>query len=131
MVDSRNPFVPIPSLPLEVDIGVIELWSGSLATIPDGWVLCDGTNGTPDLRDQFSIAASPAIPPGTTADSSSHLHAFTSNTHRHTVGAGTDTQGGGTAIDRFTTFNPASGSSDAAPAIPPFYSLAYVMFIGH
>jgi hypothetical protein len=34
------------------------MWSGSIATIPSGWVLCDGQNGTPDLRDKFIIGAS-------------------------------------------------------------------------
>lgn len=37
--------------------GVILLWSGSIATIPTGWVLCDGTNSTPDLRDRFVVGA--------------------------------------------------------------------------
>jgi hypothetical protein len=33
--------------------GGIIMWSGTLATVPTGWALCDGTNGTPDLRDKF------------------------------------------------------------------------------
>ena len=37
--------------------GVIVMWSGSLVSIPDGWALCDGTNGMPDLRDQFVVGA--------------------------------------------------------------------------
>lgn len=37
--------------------GIIAMWSGSIGTIPTGWVLCDGTNGTPDLRDKFIIGA--------------------------------------------------------------------------
>jgi hypothetical protein len=37
--------------------GMIMMWSGSIATIPSGWVLCDGTNSTPDLRDKFVIGA--------------------------------------------------------------------------
>lgn len=42
---------PIPS-------GVILLWSGSIATIPAGWYLCNGSNGTPDLRNRFIVGAS-------------------------------------------------------------------------
>lgn len=38
--------------------GIIVSWSGSIASIPDGWWLCDGTHGTPDLRDKFVIGAS-------------------------------------------------------------------------
>lgn len=36
--------------------GFIGMWSGSLAAIPDGWAICDGTNGTPDLKDKFIVA---------------------------------------------------------------------------
>ena len=37
--------------------GMIMMWSGTIATIPSGWALCDGTNSTPDLRNKFVIAA--------------------------------------------------------------------------
>ena len=38
-------------------IGGIILWSGSTGSIPSGWSLCDGTNGTPDLRERFVVGA--------------------------------------------------------------------------
>ena len=37
--------------------GGIIMWSGTIATIPSGWYLCDGTNSTPDLRNRFIIGA--------------------------------------------------------------------------
>lgn len=37
--------------------GLISMWSGSISTIPDGWALCDGNNGTPDLRNRFIVGA--------------------------------------------------------------------------
>ena len=37
--------------------GMIILWYGTVATIPAGWYLCDGSNSTPDLRNKFVIAA--------------------------------------------------------------------------
>lgn len=37
--------------------GVILMWSGSLASIPAGYILCDGTSGTPDLRNTFILGA--------------------------------------------------------------------------
>lgn len=37
--------------------GMIIMWSGTIATIPTGWVLCDGTNSSPDLRNQFVVGA--------------------------------------------------------------------------
>jgi len=38
--------------------GMIMMWSGTIATIPSGWLLCNGSNSTPDLRDKFIIGAS-------------------------------------------------------------------------
>lgn len=40
-----------------VPSGVILMWSGTIATIPSGWYLCDGTNGTPNLTNKFIIGA--------------------------------------------------------------------------
>ena len=37
--------------------GMIMLWYGSVASIPSGWVLCDGNNSTPDLRSRFVVGA--------------------------------------------------------------------------
>lgn len=37
--------------------GMIMMWSGSIATIPSGWALCNGSGGTPDLRNRFIIGA--------------------------------------------------------------------------
>ena len=37
--------------------GVILLWSGALVDIPAGWLLWDGTLGTPDLRDRFLVGS--------------------------------------------------------------------------
>jgi hypothetical protein len=43
--------------PTALPSGVITLWSGSVASIPGGWYLCNGSNGTPDLRDRFIVGA--------------------------------------------------------------------------
>ncbi len=37
--------------------GAIMMWSGSLSNIPSGWALCNGSNGTPDLRNKFIVGA--------------------------------------------------------------------------
>ena len=37
--------------------GIISLWYGSIASIPSGWSLCDGSGSTPDLRDRFVVGA--------------------------------------------------------------------------
>jgi hypothetical protein len=40
-----------------VPSGSILLWKGTIATIPTGWSLCNGSVGTPDLRDRFIVGA--------------------------------------------------------------------------
>lgn len=40
-----------------VPSGGIIMWSGSIASIPSGYYICDGTNGTPDLRDRFVVGS--------------------------------------------------------------------------
>lgn len=40
-----------------VPSGVIALWSGTVASIPSGWVICDGTNSTPNLTGRFIVHA--------------------------------------------------------------------------
>lgn len=41
----------------KMEPGMIMIWSGLIANIPTGWQLCDGTNGTPNLKNQFVIGA--------------------------------------------------------------------------
>ena len=38
-----------------VPAGCILIWSGAADAVPEGWVVCDGTNNTPDLRDRFVL----------------------------------------------------------------------------
>lgn len=74
-----NPF-PFP-------VGGIIMWSGTVATIPTGWTLCNGvtvprTTGTgtitpPDLRDRFVCGAGGDAPPGETGGTSNHTHTLT------------------------------------------------------
>jgi microcystin-dependent protein len=40
-----------------VPTGGIILWSGAVNNVPTGWNLCDGSNGTPDLRNRFVVGA--------------------------------------------------------------------------
>ena len=41
----------------EIPAGGIIMWSGTIATIPTGWVLCDGNNSTPDLTNRSIVGA--------------------------------------------------------------------------
>ena len=61
--------------------GGIIMWSGSVATIPSGWYLCDGTNGTPNLTDRMVIGAGSTYAVDGTGGSKdaiipSHSHTF-------------------------------------------------------
>ena len=79
-----------------VPSGVILLWSGSSASIPTGWYLCDGNNSTPDLRNRFVVGASDSVgdntypglspnsTPGGSADSTLVSHSHSINNHTHT-----------------------------------------------
>lgn len=40
-----------------VPVGAVMMWSGAVASIPNNWALCDGANGTPDLRGMFIVGA--------------------------------------------------------------------------
>lgn len=65
---------------LQVPVGGIMMWFGTIASIPVGWVLCDGTNGTPDMRERFVFGAGPSRAAGDRGGS------FTSSTvaaHNH------------------------------------------------
>jgi len=94
--------------------GMIIIWSGSIGSIPTGWVLCDGTNATPDLRNRFVIAAGSTYAVGATggsADSTlpTHTHTVTDPGHAHTINwgqnAGTAGSASGTSIATFAQFS--------------------------
>ena len=76
--------------------GMIILWSGSTGNIPSGFVLCNGSNSTPDLRDRFVIGAGSSYSVGATGGSAnvtlstnqipSHAHSGNAHTHSFNVG---------------------------------------------
>jgi prepilin-type N-terminal cleavage/methylation domain-containing protein len=119
--------VPAPgSMPDDsLAVGSIIMWSGSIASIPSGWQLCDGTNGTPDLRGRFILGVSSGENPGATGGSSTH-------THSGTVGASSqmiwiDDNSGGTDYWGSPSSHTHPLTIDAASHLPPYYKLAYIM----
>ena len=58
------------SVAAAVPTGMIMMWSGASNAIPSGYVLCDGTNSTPDLRDRFVVGAGSSYAVGATGGAS-------------------------------------------------------------
>lgn len=78
-----------------VPAGVIVMWSGSVAAIPSGWLICDGTNGTPNLTGRFVVHADAdsggTYAPGDTGGTDSvTLTEGQLPAHTHTVSGTTD-----------------------------------------
>jgi hypothetical protein len=101
-IDNLYPILQsAPAVSATFSAGMIIIWSGSLGSIPAGWVLCDGTNATPDLRDRFIVGAGNTYAVGATGGSAdaivvTHNHTATSVVtdpgHRHLVSAYTNIQ---------------------------------------
>lgn len=87
--------IPPPGSATVIPRGLIAVWSGFIADIPSGWALCDGTNGTRDLRDKFIIGARQDVggvaistimgPPLQTGGSTIHNHGATTGAHALTL----------------------------------------------
>jgi hypothetical protein len=52
----------------QIPSGCIIIWSGAITSLPSGYVLCNGSNGTPDLRDKFVVGAGNSYVVGATSD---------------------------------------------------------------
>jgi microcystin-dependent protein len=132
------------------------MWSGSIASIPSGWLLCDGSNSTPDLRNRFIVGAGSTYSVAGTGGSAdaivvSHTHTATVTDPGHfhngptadefksygdsgIVSNGpsglrtTDTIGTTqTKTTGITVSNSTTGSSGTNANLPPYYALAYIM----
>ncbi len=106
--------------------GMILMWSGSVATIPGGWALCDGTNGTPNLQNRFIVGAGDTYAVDATGGALTHTHTGYTNGHSHEIGSGTDI-GSDTDYASDTNSEMDSFTTDAANGLPPYYALAYIM----
>ena len=125
-----------------IPVGGIIMWSGSIATIPTGWALCDGTNSTPNLRNRFVVCAGDTYAvaaTGGTADavvvSHSHTTSVSGNTAVTNVTGNNQYAGGsGFALQNVfsNTITPSvsvnsEGESGTNKNLPPYYALAYIM----
>ena len=134
-----------------VPTGGIIIWSGASSAIPSGWLLCNGTSSTPDLRNRFVVGAGSTYAVGTTGGTAdavvvSHTHTATVTDpgHTHTYGnsqrvqVGTDNgtaydaQNGatfttGSRVTGITVANSTEGVSGTNQNLPPYYALCYIM----
>lgn len=127
-----------------VPSGLISMWSGSV--VPAGWYLCDGTNGTPDLRNRFIVGAGDEYEIGVTGGEKTHaLSVSEMPSHTHEIKLWSDISTGSnftglvdgdgneikTDVNRYTgehTYPTESiGGGEAHENRPPYYALAYIM----
>ena len=118
--------------------GCIVLWSGAAADIPDGWYLCDGTNGTPDLRDRFVIGAGSTYAPGATGGNAQIAltkEQLPAHTHTYSKASGSaynyGMSGGANSVIKSvsstSTDSGSAGSGSPVDILPPYYALCYIM----
>lgn len=137
-----------------IPVGGIIMWSGSIANIPTGWGLCNGSNGTPDLRDRFIVGAGGGYNPASTGGANSvtlditqipsHNHTITDPGHSHTVQYNNGAWNSGTSGNTCVAANQGSsaratttqttgitianaGGGQAHENRPPYYALAFIM----
>jgi hypothetical protein len=95
-----------------IPAGLITMWSGSVASIPAGWLLCNGASGTPDLRDRFVVGAGSTYIPGNTGGATTATLAVVNlPSHQHGIsGSGTT---GNNNVGHVHSFNVNSGTQSA------------------
>jgi hypothetical protein len=140
----------VAQIPPGIPTGGIILWSGSVGAIPTGWALCNGQNGTPDLRSRFVVGAGSAYNVNATGGTAnavvvSHSHSITDPGHTHSQ-AGYNLSSPPGPIpwynwgnNSYATNYPNTGSAVTGIAVnstgqsgidanlPPYYALAYIM----
>jgi hypothetical protein len=128
--------------------GMIMMWYGNSGNIPTGWILCDGTNSTPDLTSKFAYGGtttggtggSNQIPTATTDGTTLTIAQIPSHRHRNDgmliLGAGTaDLVGGGSSVtnDNFSDYEGGGGSHahtmthSSTSNMPAYTIVVYIM----
>lgn len=104
----------------------ITQWAGTIVSIPAGWSLCDGTNGTPDLRNKFIVGSGSSYAQNDTGGSTPHTHTFTATGHMHDEGLN-PALGAGAGFEYPNETQPIAGTTNGKSNLPTYYSLAYIM----
>ncbi|MBA7639602.1 hypothetical protein ES703_47261 [subsurface metagenome] len=94
--------------------GLILIWHGTIANIPDGYVICDGGGGTPNLLTMFiQGVATAATDPGATGGAVLHTHSIATVVNNNVI-----------ASENVYVQTNITGSTDGRP---PFYDIAFLM----
>ena len=121
--------------------GMIMIWNGSVSEIPDGWILCNGENGTPDLTDKFVLGAGNNYSVGLTggeAETILTVDQIPSHTHgykRHAFDSNDSDQASSEkvygvnnkTIDAYIGSTDSTGGDQSHNNMPPYYALCYIM----
>jgi hypothetical protein len=120
--------------------GLIVMWSGLRANIPGGWYLCDGTNGTPDLRARFILSVTGSEEAGGTGGSTTITHSGTAvaqhpATATSQASAGVTKSGSTTSTvtllahthDTPVLTHSVTQPNDHTNVQPPYYKLCFIM----
>lgn len=95
-----------------VPVGTIVAYGGNLVDLPANWFLCDGTNGTPDLRNRFIVGAGTSFPVDSAGGATTHTHTVTvasGGAHAHTGTVG----GTALTVAQLPSHTHANGVTDA------------------
>ena len=108
----------------EIKSGMIVMWSGLVADVPNGWSICDGTNGTPDLQDKFVRGTAGEV--GGQGGCANHCHTvsyYMSGTMGSPVSVVT---GSGCQVAAAYHSHSLYLASSTASNLPPYYELIFI-----
>jgi len=107
--------------------GMVILWYGPVVDIPNGWLLCDGTNGTPNLRDRFLVGSGNTYAQNDSDGNVSHEHSFNTFPHVHEFAVGTGLAYNDEPYERISSSEIDSGITDPENNLPLYHALCYLM----
>jgi hypothetical protein len=128
------PSANLPAVGAYIPSGGIIMWSGSIASIPSGWILCNGSSGSPDLRNQFIVCAdadvtgvaNTTVTGSATQSGSGQLPSTSVGITVHATGTnGTAAVGGVISSGSTGTVSVSFGTGSVNVAV--YYALAYIM----
>jgi hypothetical protein len=106
--------------------GIIALYNG--AGVPDGWLLCDGTSGTPNMSGYFTKTSGTAGAVDNTSTYASISGTLSSQSHAHTVGGTPASTGTTVAHQNNVAHN--HTVSGTVTWTPPYIKLKFIKYAG-